>query len=199
MAPLGNERPRSAPVSALTSRLAGGASLLGRYANLKLLSVKRALTLLAFWVISEPVHAADADPTATLGVLTMNEARMSQVRYLSLLLDRSNIAVTDAGMDNCLDRMVTADEVTRCIRSEGSLNSTRGVILVLNDAEVADRERPGLARLICVGSGKIASDPDRQSITLWPRAYGLRSVTGYAEDVQRLRDCVAAAQAETIP
>lgn len=103
---------------------------------------------------------------------------MSQERYLNQLLDRSNIAVVDSEMNSCLSRMVTADDVASCIRSDGSSNSTRKLILVLNNA---------------------ANDSNRQSIALWPRAYGLRSATRYIEDGQRLRDCVAVAQAEAIP
>lgn len=161
--------------------------------------MNRTLFLLAWWAITEPAHAADTEPVEALGVLVMDDARMSQVRYLNLLLDRSNIAVTDSEMGSCLNRMVTVDDVASCIRSGGNSNSTRELILVLNDAGPADRERPSLARLVCVGPGDAAHDPNRQSITLWPRAYGLRSATRYIEDGQRLRDCVAAAQAETVP
>jgi len=161
--------------------------------------VNRTLSLLALWAITEPAHAADTELAETLAVLVMDDARMSQVRYLNLLLDRANITVVDSEMDDCLSRMVTADDVTSCIRSDGSSNSTRELVLVLNDAGSADREKPGLARLVCVGPGDAANDSNRQSITLWPRAYGLRSATRYIEDGQRLRDCVAAAQAEAVP
>lgn len=161
--------------------------------------MNRTLFLLALWTITEPAHAVGTKPAETLTVLVMDDARMSQVRYLNLLLDRSNIPVVDSEMNSCLNRMVTADDVISCIRSDGSSNSTRKLILVLNDAGAVDRERPGLARLVCVGPGEAANDPNRQSITLWPRAYGLRSATRYIEDGQRLRDCVAAAQAEAVP
>lgn len=161
--------------------------------------MKRTLSLLALWAITQPAHAADTGPVETLAVLVMDDARMSQVRYLNLLLDRSNIAVADSEMDNCLNRMVKADDVANCIRSGGSLSLTRELILVLNDAGSADREKPGLARLVCVGASEAANDSNRQSITLWPGAYGLRSATRYIEDGQRLRDCVTAARAETVP
>jgi len=151
------------------------------------------------WAIAQPAQATDTGPAETIAVLVMDDARMSQVRYLNLLLDRSNIAVADSEMDSCLNRMVTPEDVADCIRSGGSSNLPRKLILVLNDAGSADRQKPGLARLICVGLGEAAADANRQSITLWPRAYGLRSATRYIEDGQRLRDCVAAAQAEAVP
>lgn len=124
---------------------------------------------------------------------------MGQVRYLNLLLDRANIAVAGSEIDSSLKQMITAEDAETCIRSRRCSESPRELILILNDAGSADRERPGLAKLVCVGAGTAANDPDRQSITLWPRAYGLRSATPYIEDGQRLRDCIAAAQAEAVP
>ena len=161
--------------------------------------MNRTLALLALLAIAEPAHAADTEPAEMLTVLVMDDARMGQVRYLNLLLDRSNIAVADSEMNSCLKRMVTAEDAATCIRFGSKPSSPRELTLILSDAGPADRERPGLARLVCVGAGDSASDPNRQSITLWPRAYGLRSATPYIEDGQRLRNCMAAAQAEAVP
>jgi hypothetical protein len=159
--------------------------------------MKRAFALLCLIELSRAASAAATEPVERLTVVLMDDARMEQVRYLKLLLDGANIAL--APSDSCLRRAATVEEVETCSRSPSDSMAPREPVLILNDAGSADRDRPGLARLVCVGAGARASHRGRQSITLWPRAHGLHSATPYIEDNRRLRDCLAAAQSETAP
>ncbi len=155
-------------------------------------AMKRFLFLLSLLILAwyPAVAAAQADEDAA--VLALDDARVGQLRYLNLLLDRVD-AEPLPFVEHCLDRSV--EDAEACLRA-GSDSGAPGLVFILDDAGDPDRDRPGLARLVCVGAGAAASDPARQSIMIWPRAYGLHGVTPFIKDREGLRACIAAAQAE---
>lgn len=154
--------------------------------------MKQALCLLAPLALALMIYPAIAQTSQAPAVLALNDARVGQLRYLNHLLDL-NVTVSDTPYPaRCLGSGIFAAEA--CVRTRHY--SSAPLTLILANAKTAEEKRPGLATLACVGPGHTPHDPDAQSITLWPRAYGLKSVTYFARDRNRLERCIEAASAE---
>lgn len=158
----------------------------------------RSLALVLALAFSGLAGAVQAQTDTGPVILTLDDARIGQERYLLRLLrlpETTRLIHEDT--ESC--RSDTVERSEACLRSDNALGTPVRPVLVLADALVEDRWKPGLAELACVGGGEAASDPGRQRISLWPRAYGLKGATDFIEDSEALEACIAAARAETAP
>lgn len=131
-------------------------------------------------------------------ILALDSARIGQQRYVLRLLRLPESAnLSDPATERC--RGISVEESERCLRFRNQSIARLRPVLVLADAPVRDQEKTDLAILVCVGGGLAASDPGRQTIHLWPRAYGLHSVNLWMRDNEAFEQCIVAAMAEQTP
>lgn len=152
-------------------------------------------------------------PSAAVLVVTLDDARQDQMRYVRELVEE--VGQSFSGREGALIRVIPAeasaatfepciddlhDGGVRCARfyaSRAPAEAAPLVVILVSDAEQADRARPGSAAVRCVGVGAGPTDPARQDTRVWPGAPMMHGVNAWMDDRAALAGCIAAAAAET--
>jgi hypothetical protein len=111
--------------------------------------MKRVCSFLILLVLAGSPSFAAAQADEAPAVLALDDARVGQLRYLNLLLDRTEAALLPSAGD-CLEE--TVGEAEACLRARGQAPE---LVFILDDAGDADPDRPGWR-------GLSASDPARR-------------------------------------
>ena len=152
-------------------------------------------------------------PSAAVLVVTLDDARQDQMRYVRELVDDVARSISSregaliqvaparasaATFEPCIDDL--HDGGVRCARfyaARAAAEAAPLVVILVSDAGSADRTRPGSAAVRCVGVGAAPSDPARQDTRVWPGAPMMHGVNDWMDDRAALAGCIAAAAAET--
>jgi hypothetical protein len=151
-------------------------------------------------------------PSAAVLIVTLDDARQDQMRYVreladdvarsfsrreGALIDMVPSAASVAAFQPCIDDL--HDGGVRCARfyaARAPAEAAPLVVILVSDAGQADRARPGSAAVRCVSVGAGPTDPVRQDTRVWPGAPMMHGVNEWMDDRAALAGCIAAAAAE---
>lgn len=143
-------------------------------------------------------------------VVSLDDATQGQIRY-----GRTTVAATgnghgvfdftpspieEAEFESCLDRSL--DRAAQCVRfyiGHHTASAARPpvVVVLLSDADADEESRNGQLAISCIGVGEAYSDPERQTIRLWPDAARVHGMNALIADRAAMTECIGSALAES--
>lgn len=163
------------------------------------------------WLMAAAAPAAQEPALRRVAVVvvSLDDATQGQIRY-----GRTIVAATGSGhgvfeftpspieetaFQSCLDRSL--DRAAECARFYIGHNSARAarppiVVVLLSDADADEESRNGQLAVSCIGVGEAYSDPERQTIRLWPDAARVHGMNALLADRAAMTECIGSALAE---
>ena len=162
-----------------------------------------------FFALSGPALAPPRLPVAVV-VVSLDDATQGQIRYGRSVVAGTGSAygsfdftappLEEAAFRDCLDRDL--ERAATCARFYIGRHNAREarppmVVVLLADAARDDEFKSGQLQVTCVGVGEAATQPERQTIRLWPGAARMHGMNDTLADRDAATGCIAAAGAES--
>lgn len=166
--------------------------------------------LLWLMVAAAPAAQEPAPREVAVVIVSLDDATQGQIRYGRTtvaatgnghgVFDFTRSPIEETAFESCRDRSL--DRAAQCARFYIGHHSARAarvpiVVVLLSDADADEESRNGQLVVSCIGVGEAYSDPERQTIRLWPDAARVHGMNALIADRTVMTDCIRSALAET--